>query len=232
MSDQPIPMDPRGPEPQPDPIFQMHSAAIREMAEPRDGVTPTPVSFLLACFALCAWGGWYIGTYHGDFSVDVYNESAARGAVVAAAPVKQDVSTLGKEVFGSCIQCHQANGKGLPGSYPPLVGSEFVTGDERRLAAILLNGLNGELTVMGQKYNSQMPAWGATKSDEEIAAVLTYIRSQWGNSAPAVKEELVAAVRKEVEGKGEFNAASLEAYAAAKPAAAAAAPAAAAPAAK
>jgi mono/diheme cytochrome c family protein len=225
MSDQPIPMDLNGPEPQQDPIFQMHSAAIREMAEPRDGVTPTPVSFLLACFALCAWGGWYIGTYHGDFSVDVFNENS-RGGLVAAAPVKQDPVLLGKEVYGTCLQCHQATGKGIPGSYPPLVGSEYVLGDERRLAAILLNGLNGELTVLGQKYNSQMPAWGPTKTDEEIAAVLTHVRSTWGNKAPAVKEELVAAVRKEVTGKGEFNAASLEAFAASKPAAAAPAPAA------
>jgi hypothetical protein len=79
------------------------------------------------------------------------------------------------------------------------------------LAAILLNGLNGDLVVNGKSYNSQMPAWN-TRDDEELAAVMTYIRSSWGNKADPVSRELVAAIRKEVEGKGEWNAASLAAF--------------------
>jgi cytochrome c2 len=77
------------------------------------------------------------------------------------------------------------------------------------------------LIVKGQPYASQMPAWGEIKDDEEIAAVLTYIRSTWGNKAAPVSKEFVAAVRKEVAGKGEWRANTLEEFAKSAPAVAA-----------
>jgi hypothetical protein len=110
------------------------------------------------------------------------------------------------------------------------VGSEYVLGDKRRLAAILLNGLSGEFVVKGQTYNSTMPPW-ATLDDEEIAAVLTYVRASWGNKADIVTPAFVASVRKEIDGKGEWKAATLEAFAASAPPAPAPVPAPAAPAA-
>jgi mono/diheme cytochrome c family protein len=192
-----------------DPVFQMHTAAMREMQEPRDGVSPTPVSYIVICFLYILWGGFYIGFYGGTWKGDGLAERPIGGPPTALPP--QDPMKLGREVFNSCMQCHQETGLGVPGSYPPLVGSEYVLGDKRRIAAILLNGISGEFVVKGQTYNSAMPPW-ATLDDEEIAAVATYVRNTWGNKAEPLSREFVGAVRKEVEGKGEWRAATLEAF--------------------
>ena len=197
-----------------DPIFTLHAAAMREASEPRDGITPTPVSYLVLCFFWLLFGGWYMGYFIGEFSGNGLAERAAGGPRPAAPP--QNPMVLGKEVFGPCMQCHQETGLGVPGSYPPLVGSEYVLGDKRRLAAILLNGITGEFVVKGQTYNSEMPNW-KHREDEEIAAVLTYIRATWGNKADGVTTEFVAAVRKEVGDKGGWKAATLAEFAASKP---------------
>ena len=95
---------------------------------------------------------------------------------------------------GTCVACHQANGEGSPGLFPPLAGSEFVTGNPERLTRIVLHGLSGPVTVKGATYTGQMPPWQQL-SDAEVAAVLTYIRSSWGNTAPEIKADEVAGVR-------------------------------------
>jgi mono/diheme cytochrome c family protein len=74
---------------------------------------------------------------------------------------------------------------GVPGVFPPLAASEWVGGDEKVLTHILLHGINGDLEVKGTNYKGAMPAWKSL-ADEELAAVMSYIRSQWGNQAPEV----------------------------------------------
>ena len=212
-SDQPNPENRRAPELQ-DRILEMHTAAMREMVEPRDGIRPTPVAFLIVCFFFTMWGGYYMGTYAGDWTGNGLAERVGPTAAGPTAP--QNPMVLGAEVYNACTQCHQADGKGLPGQFPPLAESEFVTGDTRRLAAILVNGINGELEVKGQKYNSQMPPWKDNYNDEEIAAVLTYIRASFGNKAGPVGKEVVEAVRKEVGAGGAWTAQTLEEFAAKK----------------
>lgn len=201
----------------PDPVFAMHMQAMRELAEPRDGISPTPVSYIIICFFYVMWGGWYIGNYAGDWTGNGLTERASSGPAVAGPA--QDPMVLGKEVYGSCIQCHQENGLGVVGTTPPLAGSEYVLGDKRRMTAILLNGLNGELMVKGQLYNSQMPAWNV-RDDEELAAVMTYVRASWGNKADRITKEFVTAVRKEIDGKGEWRANTLAEFTASTPSAA------------
>ncbi|MGC1241812.1 MAG: c-type cytochrome [Chryseosolibacter sp.] len=93
-----------------------------------------------------------------------------------------------------CGTCHQQNGKGARGRMPPLAGTDWVTGDKRRLINIVLSGLQGSIEVNGENYNSVMPAHGFLK-DEEIATILTYIRKSFGNEASAVTAEEVKAVR-------------------------------------
>jgi mono/diheme cytochrome c family protein len=212
-SDQPNPEFRRAPELQ-DRILEMHTAAMREMSEPRDGIRPTPVTFLVMCFLFTMWGGYYMGTYGGDWTGTGMSERAGAPAPVATAP--QNPMVLGAEVYNACTQCHQADGKGLPGQFPPLAASEYVTGDERRFAAILLNGINGEFEVNGQKYNSQMPPWKDNYNDEEIAAVMTYVRNSFGNKAAPVSRQVVEAVRKEVGAGGPWSEASLAEFAAKK----------------
>ncbi len=93
----------------------------------------------------------------------------------------------------NCSSCHQASGQGLPGTFPPLAGNPVVTGDPATVIHIVKNGLTGQLTVKGVGYNGEMPAWGQTLSTNDIAAVITYVRSAWGNSAGAVTPAQVAA---------------------------------------
>ena len=107
---------------------------------------------------------------------------------------------FGKRLFSNCMSCHQANGRGLPPVYPPLRASEIVLGDPSTLVKILLYGLEGKIEVDGQSYNQVMPA-APMKSDEEIAAVLSYVRSAWGNNAGPVDAALVAKIREENKGR-------------------------------
>ena len=82
----------------------------------------------------------------------------------------------GKQLFtANCVACHQASGKGLPGVFPPLDGSEWVTGDERILANVLLHGVTGDITVMGNTFKGAMPAFQQL-GDAELAALASYIR--------------------------------------------------------
>ena len=101
----------------------------------------------------------------------------------------------GKRLFETrCAACHQVDGSGVEGVFPPLVGSEWVTGDEGRLIRIMLQGIQGEIEVDGVGYNGVMPGWGAMMNDAEIAAVATYIRTKLNNASP-VTAQAVAAVR-------------------------------------
>ena len=98
----------------------------------------------------------------------------------------------------ACLPCHQPEGKGLPGVYPPLAGSEWVRGDAARLIKIVLHGLQGPITIAGQNFGGPgavpMPAMGGL-SDEQIADVLTFVRGTFGPNAAAVKAADVQAIR-------------------------------------
>src|SRR5690606_31308319 len=113
---------------------------------------------------------------------------------------EKDNLDRGKEVGGAkiystyCGTCHQRNGKGDGARFPPLDGSEWVIGDKKRLIDVVLNGLEGDITVKGVAYNSIMPQHSFL-SDEDIAKVTTYIRQNFGNDASAITAEEVAAVR-------------------------------------
>lgn len=176
-------------------VIPLHRAVMREMAEPRDGLEPVPVWLILGFLALAGWAGWYIAMNSGGFAPDQYNEKALPAGKSAEAPKPVDPMVLGRRTFSNCVTCHQENGEGVPGTYPPLAGSEIVNGPPEQLAAILLHGLNGPLHVRGATYNGEMPEWGSKLKDEQIAAVLTYVRASFGNHAPPVSAELVRQVR-------------------------------------
>jgi len=100
----------------------------------------------------------------------------------------------GKSIYGkTCFACHQASGEGLPNAFPPLAKSDFLNADINRAIEIVLKGKTGEITVNGKKYNSVMTA--QTLTDEEVANVLTYVYSSWGNNKKEVTPAMVAAVR-------------------------------------
>ncbi|CAG4994365.1 hypothetical protein DYBT9275_01376 [Dyadobacter sp. CECT 9275] len=110
----------------------------------------------------------------------------------------KDKPVAGGKVYSVyCAACHQRNGKGDSQRFPPLGGSDWVTGDKKRLIEVVLKGLEGPIEVNGQSYNNVMPQHSFLK-DQEIAEVLTHIRSNFGNSADAVSTEEVAGVRKTI----------------------------------
>ncbi len=127
----------------------------------------------------------------------------ASGAAVAQATTASASGTLtleqqvaaGKALFqGTCSTCHQADGKGLEGVFPPLAGSDYLLQDKQRSIAIVVNGLTGPVTVNGKAYDSTMPPMSQL-NDDEIAHILTYVRNAWGNSGEAVTAAEVASVR-------------------------------------
>lgn len=186
-------------------LSEVHASVKREHAEPGADVTPIPLWLTGLCGVAVAWAGAYFGIFNGGFSGNVYNEYQSSPATIWPLPAKEggegdavkSLAQQGKSVFNSCVGCHGGNGAGVPGQFPPLVGSHFVTGGEKRLIAILLKGISGPITVEGKPYNGQMPAWESSLTDAKIASVASYIRQEWGNKAGEISPEKVAAARKE-----------------------------------
>ena len=115
--------------------------------------------------------------------------------VVVAQSGSQSVTDKGKEVYDqNCLACHQIDGSGVPMLTPSLVNAEYVQGDKVRLINVVLKGLKG-VEIGGEMYDNPMPPL-AHLSDEDIAAVLTYVRNNFSNKAGPIKKEEVAAVRK------------------------------------
>jgi mono/diheme cytochrome c family protein len=198
-------------------VVDIHEPIYREKAEPKDGYEPVPLWLMFAALTLMGVMGWYLGMYSGGFRPDVYDERALlKGGLAPVedrAPEPVDPMVLGKRVYNNCQACHQADGLGVAGNYPPLDGSSWVTGRPAVLAALLLHGLEGEIDVDGEVYNGIMPPWSHL-NDEQIAAVMTYIRNSWSNAAPPVAAELVTAVRSHTEDRRRaFDAASLDSFA-------------------
>jgi mono/diheme cytochrome c family protein len=119
-------------------------------------------------------------------------------APAAAAPVADEATlAAGKAVYNTtCFACHQPTGLGLPPAFPPLKDSDWVAAPKPgRLVRIVLHGVTGPLTVSGKPYNGLMPGHAVQLTDDKIAAVLTYIRHEYGNKAAPVSSEYVAAAR-------------------------------------
>jgi len=175
-----------------------------------------PLALLFVFSGLIFYAGTYLNRYSGHFSGKVFDERQVptSGEVVAA---KIDPLVLGKKQYNlACVTCHMPNGLGLPGIYPPLAESEWVVGSEERLIAIVVHGLKGPITVKGNVYGAaampafgQVPGSGYNWNDEKIAAVLTYIRHEWGNDAAPITAERVAAFRNQTGARKEWTEAEL-----------------------
>jgi mono/diheme cytochrome c family protein len=110
-------------------------------------------------------------------------------------PAEGTTANPGQEIYMKyCMACHQASGAGVPGMYPTLQKTDWVHGDKSRLIGLLLNGQQGEIKVNDQVFRGVMPTHQYL-TDEQIADVLTYVRSNFGNTADAVLPEEVANIR-------------------------------------
>lgn len=195
-------------------VLRVHAQLRRERKE------GSPIAFFTA-FALIivfvfAW--FYQRRYFAEYdSASVLHDREDIAAMQAwlerprepAAPVVLDGGAL--YASNACVGCHQGNGQGVPGAFPPLAGSEWVTGAPELPVKILLAGLSGPITVKGNPYNGAMPAYGHL-NDAEIAAIVSYIRSEWGNEASEVTAEQVATIRADVGSRGNYSAEDLAEY--------------------
>jgi len=186
-------------------IYDLHRQALRESPEPKEGLERPPWWMWVIFIFLIFWAGFYVGRYGGKFGPEVHllNRSEKNNSPAAVSTSARDTSIPdGAEVFNSvCATCHQANGQGVPGAFPPLVNSDWLLGDAEIPIKIVLHGLKGSIEVAGNTYNGVMPAWGGQLSDEKIAAVLTYARSSWGNDASQISPEIVKNIRNEFSGR-------------------------------
>jgi mono/diheme cytochrome c family protein len=163
-----------------------------ENADPHEQYNPVPRVVILVVLALLAWAVYYIVSAQPNSSPRLGDQRPL--AVLAPAPAS--ASADGKQLYANaCVACHQATGQGLPGVFPPLADSEWVKGEPKVLAQLVLHGITGPITVKGQEYQGAMPAFAEQFSDAELAAVLSFIRHEWGNEVDAITSELVAQAR-------------------------------------
>jgi mono/diheme cytochrome c family protein len=197
----PIPEAGRAVDLQPD-VERLHRAIRREPRDPVEGREPSPWFFIAAVALALFWGGWYLGRYGGEFGLATHVALGSRDAGTVATLAAQSESAVsdpvaaGERVYANnCGSCHQASGQGIPGAFPPVVGSEWVTESSETLVQVILFGLQGPIEVAGKPYNGMMPAWKDVLKDEEIAAVATYLRQWRPNDGTPVTAAEVASIR-------------------------------------
>ena len=122
------------------------------------------------------------------------SDTAVHEAEVAVATAGE-LMTKGQGIYNAnCAACHQPNGQGLAGAFPPLAGSDYLSGNREDVISAALFGLTGPITVNGVDYNGVMPSLGHLP-DEDLAAAITYVFGSWGNDLAAVSVAEVAAIR-------------------------------------
>lgn len=124
-------------------------------------------------------------------AVTTATSSASQGALTV-----QQQAEAGKALFaGTCSTCHQPDGAGIPGVFPPLAKSDWIIANPGKLPQVILQGLTGKVVVNGKEYNSVMPPMSQL-TDDEVANISTYVLNSWGNPGGRVTAEQAAAARK------------------------------------
>lgn len=176
-------------------------AQLREQSDPSERSQPIPLIAAAVTAGMVLFGAAYI-LLSDPFG---YSSLGDRRTLADLRGLAPGAVADGKQVYmGNCVACHQANGQGLPGVFPPLAGSEWVQGDERVLANILLHGVSGPITVAGVSFQGSMPSFQQL-GDAELAAVASYVRANWSNQAKPLTAERFAAERKASTRKSPFQ---------------------------
>lgn len=135
----------------------------------------------------------------GDSRTHVQATANPQPTETAAKDAPEDPAAMlahGKQIFTTtCQVCHQATGLGIPGAFPPLEGSEWVMGPPKRIVAILLHGINGEIVVKGEKFQNAMPPFKDQFSSADIAAVATFVRQTFGKKTDVITAATVDEVK-------------------------------------
>ena len=171
-----------------------NDARERENPDPTEKNRPVPTGLLAIVAAMVAFGVSYIVINQGNDAPELGDNRTL--ATLEGKPAGAGGAADGAQVYAAnCVACHQATGAGLPGVFPPLAASEWVVAADKVPVNILLHGITGKLTVKDVAYSGQMPAFKEKLNDDEIAAVLNYVRSNFGNSAGKISADIVKAER-------------------------------------
>ena len=194
-------------------LDRIHAAVKREKADQAPSNAPAPMwaIFMLMIVSIIAGGQLGQNPSVGPV-VDV--RPGGGGGADALDPFALAMKK-GSSGYSVCGGCHQGNGNGIPGQFPPLAGSEWVQGGTERLIRVAQHGLVGAITVKGQGYNTPggMMGFGAAMSAQDLANVLTYVRNSWGNEGTMITKEMVEKVRSEEKRATQWTEADLKPFA-------------------
>lgn len=189
------------------PDFGTAARNVDQDFEPTELQNPAPWALVAIAAVLAIWGAFtlYLDAQATDDGEAAQSARTAGEAGTAAADTTPDevkqahgelIAAQGAALFGTyCATCHQANGSGVRGAIPPIDGSRYVMADAEVPISILLRGISGPIVVKNEIYNGRMPTFHGVLSDDEIALVLTHVRSSWSNTAERIDPTQVATVR-------------------------------------
>jgi mono/diheme cytochrome c family protein len=175
------------------------SALLAQLRKPRDAM-PAYSSLILPDKDAANIYAYLVSIPTGKSASDIsqlrgFASGSSAGGLTTKGNAPASNTTLGETVYAAnCSSCHGAGGMGLPGAFPPLANNADVTGPANKVIAIVNNGLNSKITVNGAIYQGTMPGWKQELTTAQVAAVITYIRTSWGNQgAPVTAADVSAA---------------------------------------
>lgn len=168
----------------------------RERPEPYEGAGALPLAYVAFFATMAVVGGVYLERHRGK-DLGFGGDQRSPQHLASADPTPESVFQR------NCASCHQSNGLGVPGAFPPLAGSPWVTGDRETPIRVVLLGLGGSITVDGRTFNGVMPSFKDVLSDREIALATTHARGSFGNHASPITADDVAKVRASLSGRSE-----------------------------
>ena len=178
-------------------IDEPHNVKLNEQPEPSAGNAQVSLGVTVVLILLSYVGCYKVDKLNANFAASVHGPFGSEEEVRSLAPSAEEIMlSKGEKDFKSvCAACHGPTGTG-GAQGPALAQSEWVNGDPRRTAAIILKGISGPIIVNGKPFNGAMPAVGAAYDDERLAAVVAYIRGSFGNvpNKAYTREELLQAV--------------------------------------
>jgi mono/diheme cytochrome c family protein len=176
--------------------------------EPTAGRTAVPVLLIALLVLLIYFGDMFVVEHGGQLDARVHQpfRSVKDFEDLQPKDPAEALRVKGQKIYNTyCVACHMGDGNGNPSAFiPPLAGSDWVAPkDPSRIIRIVLNGLQGPITVSGKPWgNAAMLPWKDALNDEDVAAVLTFVRASFGNKAPAVNPDDVKKIRAETKDKG------------------------------
>ena len=179
-------------------LLKTGAAQAREKRIAETGMEPVSLWVFLASAVVLLVGGGVLGAGGKLFDYNPHPQNYTRPEFISDAdagptigPILEALTKRGKNIYAKCSGCHGSTGSGDGNQFPPLAGSDWVTGNTERLSQIILNGLSGPIDVDGKTYNGNMPAQSPLTA-AELAAVMTFVRNEFNDVGDFVSIEQAA----------------------------------------